>query len=84
MTPALEAECADISGSGRPGDARVVDENIDAAPAVEDPRAHRRGELVVRNSMQVVRWEIGLEPHTEADVARTMSATLGLLAAAEA
>ncbi len=30
-----------------------------------------RVELVVRNSMQLVRWEMGLEPHTEADVART-------------
>jgi hypothetical protein len=28
--------------------------------------------------------EIGLEPHTEADVARTMNATLGFLAAAGA
>jgi 2-polyprenyl-6-methoxyphenol hydroxylase-like FAD-dependent oxidoreductase len=43
-----------------------------------------RVELVVRNSMQLVRWEMGLEPHTEADVARTMSATLGFLAAAAA
>ena len=40
--------------------------------------------LVVRNSMQLVRWEMGLEPHTEADVAATMSSTLGFLAAAEA
>jgi 2-polyprenyl-6-methoxyphenol hydroxylase-like FAD-dependent oxidoreductase len=43
-----------------------------------------RVELVVKNSMQLVRWEMGLEPHTEADVARTMSSTLGFLAAAEA
>jgi 2-polyprenyl-6-methoxyphenol hydroxylase-like FAD-dependent oxidoreductase len=43
-----------------------------------------RVELVVKNSMQLVRWEMGLEPHAEADVARTMSATLGFLAAAEA
>jgi 2-polyprenyl-6-methoxyphenol hydroxylase-like FAD-dependent oxidoreductase len=43
-----------------------------------------RVELVVRNSMQLVRWEMGLEPHTEADVAATMSSTLGFLAAAEA
>ena len=43
-----------------------------------------RVELVVRNSMQLVRWEMGLEPHTEADVARTKSATLGFLAAAAA
>jgi 2-polyprenyl-6-methoxyphenol hydroxylase-like FAD-dependent oxidoreductase len=43
-----------------------------------------RVELVVRNSMQLVRWEMGLEAHTEADVARTMSSTLGFLAAAPA
>ncbi len=43
-----------------------------------------RVELVVNNSMQLVRWEMGLEPHTEADVARTMNSTLGFLAAAEA
>jgi 2-polyprenyl-6-methoxyphenol hydroxylase-like FAD-dependent oxidoreductase len=43
-----------------------------------------RVELVVRNSMQLVRWEMGLEPHTEADVAATMSSTLGFLAAASA
>jgi 2-polyprenyl-6-methoxyphenol hydroxylase-like FAD-dependent oxidoreductase len=43
-----------------------------------------RVEPVVRNSMQLVRWEMGLEPHTDADVARTMSSTLGFLAAAEA
>ena len=43
-----------------------------------------RVELVVRNSMQLVRWEMGLEPHTEADVARTMNSTLGFLAAAGA
>jgi 2-polyprenyl-6-methoxyphenol hydroxylase-like FAD-dependent oxidoreductase len=43
-----------------------------------------RVEPVVRNSMQLVRWETGLEPHTDADVARTMSLTLGFLAAAEA
>lgn len=35
---------------------------------------------MVRNSMQLVRWEMGLEPHTEADVARTVNATLGFLA----
>jgi 2-polyprenyl-6-methoxyphenol hydroxylase-like FAD-dependent oxidoreductase len=43
-----------------------------------------RVELVVKNSMQLVRWEMGLEPHTEADVAEAMSSTLGFLAAAEA
>jgi 2-polyprenyl-6-methoxyphenol hydroxylase-like FAD-dependent oxidoreductase len=43
-----------------------------------------RVEIVVRNSLQLVRWEMGLEPHTEEDVARTMSETLAFLAAAEA
>jgi 2-polyprenyl-6-methoxyphenol hydroxylase-like FAD-dependent oxidoreductase len=43
-----------------------------------------RVELVVRNSMRLVRWEMGLEPHTDEDVARTMSSTLSFLAAAEA
>ena len=43
-----------------------------------------RVELVVRNSMLLVRWEMGLEPHTDADVARTMNSTLGFLAAVEA
>ena len=43
-----------------------------------------RVDLVVRNSMRLVRWEMGLEPHTEEDVARTMSSTLGFLAAAQA
>jgi 2-polyprenyl-6-methoxyphenol hydroxylase-like FAD-dependent oxidoreductase len=43
-----------------------------------------RVELVVRNSMRLVSWEMGLEPHTEEDVARTMNSTLGFLAAAEA
>lgn len=41
-----------------------------------------RVELVVRNSMQLVGWEMGFEPHTEAGVARTMNATLGFLAGA--
>ena len=43
-----------------------------------------RVELVVRNSMRLVGWEMNLEPHTEEDVARTMNSTLGFLAAAEA
>lgn len=32
----------------------------------------------------MVRWEMDLEPHTDADMARVMSETLGFLAAAEA
>jgi 2-polyprenyl-6-methoxyphenol hydroxylase-like FAD-dependent oxidoreductase len=43
-----------------------------------------RVELVVKNSMQLVRWEMDLEPHTDADMAAVMSSTLGFLAAAEA
>jgi 2-polyprenyl-6-methoxyphenol hydroxylase-like FAD-dependent oxidoreductase len=43
-----------------------------------------RVEVVVRNSMRLVRWEMGLESHTDEDVARTMNSTLSFLAAAEA
>ncbi len=43
-----------------------------------------RVQVVVTNSLQLVRWEMRTEPHTDADVARTMSSTLGFLAAAEA
>jgi hypothetical protein len=41
-------------------------------------------EIVVRNSMQLVRYEMGTEPHTDADVARAMSSALDFLAAAAA
>jgi 2-polyprenyl-6-methoxyphenol hydroxylase-like FAD-dependent oxidoreductase len=57
---------------------------VDQALPVFMARRLPRVEPVVRNSMQLVRWEMGLEPHTDADVARTMSLTLGFLAAAEA
>jgi 2-polyprenyl-6-methoxyphenol hydroxylase-like FAD-dependent oxidoreductase len=40
--------------------------------------------LVVRNSLLLARWEMGLEPHTDQDVAATMDATLSFLAAAPA
>ena len=43
-----------------------------------------RVEVVVRNSMQLVRYEMNTEPHTDADVAQTMGSTLSFLAAAEA
>jgi 2-polyprenyl-6-methoxyphenol hydroxylase-like FAD-dependent oxidoreductase len=43
-----------------------------------------RVEVVVRNSLRLVSWEMGLEPHTEEDVAETMSSTLSFLASAEA
>ena len=118
MTPALEAEYADISGLDDPwfrGRAIVIGDAAHACPPLiaqgaamcaEDAvvlaelvasdlpvgqalsafmrRRMPRVELVVRNSMQLVRWEMGLEAHTEADVARTMNSTLGFLAAAEA
>lgn len=59
---------------------RSVEQALPAFMARRMPRA----ELVVRNSMQLVRWEMGLEPHTDADMARVMNETLGFLAAAEA
>jgi 2-polyprenyl-6-methoxyphenol hydroxylase-like FAD-dependent oxidoreductase len=42
-----------------------------------------RVEIVVRNSLQLVRWEMALEPHSDRDVARTMDSTLSFLAASE-
>ena len=54
---------------------------VEEALAAFMTRRMPRVELVVRNSMQLVRWEMDLEPHTDADVARTMSSTLGFLAA---
>jgi 2-polyprenyl-6-methoxyphenol hydroxylase-like FAD-dependent oxidoreductase len=58
--------------------------SLDQALPAFMARRMPRVELVVRNSLQLVRWETGLEPHTDADVAETMSSTLGFLAAAEA
>ena len=43
-----------------------------------------RVEMVLRNSLRLVSYEMGLEPHTDADVAQTMGSTLSFLAAAEA
>jgi len=43
-----------------------------------------RVEIVVRNSMQLVRYEMNTEPHTDADVAYAMNSTLEFLASAEA
>ena len=40
--------------------------------------------IVVRNSLRLARWEMGLEPHTDQDVAQTMDATLSFLAAGQA
>jgi 2-polyprenyl-6-methoxyphenol hydroxylase-like FAD-dependent oxidoreductase len=60
------------------------DRPLEAALPVFMARRMDRVDLVVRNSMRLVRWEMGLEPHTEEDVARTMNSTLGFLAAAEA
>jgi len=57
---------------------------LEAALPAFMARRTDRVDLVVRNSMRLVRWEMGLEPHTEEDVARTMNSTLGFLAAAQA
>jgi 2-polyprenyl-6-methoxyphenol hydroxylase-like FAD-dependent oxidoreductase len=43
-----------------------------------------RVEIVVRNSLKLVRYEMNLEPHTEKDVADTMGEALTFLAASEA
>ena len=59
-------------------------QQLEAALPAFMTRRLPRVELVVHNSLQLVRWEMGTEPHTEADVARIMSSTLGYLAAAEA
>jgi 2-polyprenyl-6-methoxyphenol hydroxylase-like FAD-dependent oxidoreductase len=70
-------------------DAVVLAEQVTSLPVAEALPAFMRRrlprvELVVRNSMQLVRWEMDLEPHTDEDVAATMGSTLGFLAAAEA
>ena len=43
-----------------------------------------RVEIVVRNSLKLVRYEMDLEPHTDQDVASTMAEALSFLAAREA
>ena len=60
------------------------DHPIEVALPAFMSRRMPRVEVVVRNSMRLVRWEMGLESHTDEDVARTMSSTLSFLAAAEA
>jgi 2-polyprenyl-6-methoxyphenol hydroxylase-like FAD-dependent oxidoreductase len=57
---------------------------IEQALAVFMARRMPRVEIVVRNSMQLVRYEMGTDPHTDADVAHAMSSTLAFLAATEA
>ena len=47
-------------------------------------RRRPRVDIVVRNSMKLVRYEMDLEPHTDQDVADTMGGTLSFLAAREA
>jgi hypothetical protein len=53
-------------------------------PRPGDREGRRRARVPARNSMQLVRWEMDLEPRTDADMARVMNETLGFLAAAEA
>jgi 2-polyprenyl-6-methoxyphenol hydroxylase-like FAD-dependent oxidoreductase len=43
-----------------------------------------RVRAVVQTSLRLVRWEMGLEPHTDQDVAAAMDGTLAFLAASEA
>jgi 2-polyprenyl-6-methoxyphenol hydroxylase-like FAD-dependent oxidoreductase len=66
--------------------AELVTGDLPLAAALRAFMARRmpRVEIVVRNSMQLVRYEMNTEPHTDADVARTMSSTLGFLAAGQA
>jgi 2-polyprenyl-6-methoxyphenol hydroxylase-like FAD-dependent oxidoreductase len=66
--------------------AELVTGDLPVAAALRAFMARRmpRVEIVVRNSMQLVRYEMNTEPHTDADVARTMSSTLDFLAAGQA
>jgi 2-polyprenyl-6-methoxyphenol hydroxylase-like FAD-dependent oxidoreductase len=57
---------------------------VERALAAFMARRMPRVEIVVRNSMRLVRYERGTEAHTDADVADAMSSTLGFLAASEA
>jgi 2-polyprenyl-6-methoxyphenol hydroxylase-like FAD-dependent oxidoreductase len=71
-------------------DAVVLAELVTGSAPVEQAlpafmaRRWPRVEIVVRNSLKLVRWEMGLEPHTDQDVADTMGGTLAFLAAKEA
>jgi 2-polyprenyl-6-methoxyphenol hydroxylase-like FAD-dependent oxidoreductase len=71
-------------------DAVVLAEMVTGAAGPEQAlpafmaRRWPRVEIVVRNSMKLVRWEMNLEPHTDQDVADTMGGTLSFLAAGEA
>jgi len=66
--------------------AELVTGELPLATALPAFMARRmpRVEIVVRNSMQLVRYEMNTEPHTDADVARTMSSALDFLAAGQA
>jgi len=70
-------------------DAVVLAELITSQPVEQAlpafmARRMPRVEIVVRNSMRLVRYEMNTEPHTDADVARTMSEALDFLAASQA
>jgi 2-polyprenyl-6-methoxyphenol hydroxylase-like FAD-dependent oxidoreductase len=66
--------------------AELITGDLPLATALPAFMARRmpRVEIVVRNSMQLVRYEMNTEPHTDADVARTMSSALDFLAAGRA
>ena len=57
-----------------------LDRALPAFMARRLPRVRR----VVRNSLQLARWETGAEPHTGQDVAQAVESTLGFLAASQA
>ncbi len=70
-------------------DAVVLAELVTSGPGRSPTRCARswcrrlpRVEIVVRNSLQLTRWEMNLEPHTDDDVARAMNSTLSFLAGA--
>jgi 2-polyprenyl-6-methoxyphenol hydroxylase-like FAD-dependent oxidoreductase len=84
--PALIAQGAAMCAEDAVVLAELVTGDLPLAAALPAFMARRmpRVEIVVRNSMQLVRYEMNTEPHTDADVARTMSSTLGFLAAGQA
>jgi len=64
--------------------ARSTRRGVERALPAFMARRMPRVEIVVRNSMQLVRYQLGTDPHTAADVARTIGSTLDFLAAGRA
>jgi 2-polyprenyl-6-methoxyphenol hydroxylase-like FAD-dependent oxidoreductase len=71
-------------------DAVVLAEMVTSSRSLEQvlpafmARRLPRVEIVVRNSLKLVRYEMDLEPHTDQDVADTMGEALSFLAAGQA